>query len=115
MSYRQLITAVLTGVFLLLGQSLARTAECASCDRDLAGCRSPLQTRYVSCMNSDKSSCGAKCSNDCKNDKEAQKCTLACVKNCQGGSSSCQGTFTSANAQCMDKYRTCKNGCTITR
>ena len=114
MNHRQIKSALLTALFLFIGQCVALAAECASCDRDLAGCRSPLQARYVTCMNGDKASCGTKCSTDCKNDKEAQKCTLSCVKNCQGGTS-CQGTFTSANAQCMNNYRTCKNGCTVTR
>lgn len=114
MTYRLMKSALLTALFLFIGQSFALAAECATCDRSYADCRTPIQARYVSCMNSNKASCGTKCSNDCKNDKEAQKCTLSCVKNCQGGSS-CQGTFSSANQQCVSTYRTCKNGCTVTR
>ena len=115
MTYRPLVTAFLTGLFLFIGQSLALAAECATCDRDLATCRTPLQARYVSCMNNDKESCGSKCSNDCKDNKEGQKCTLSCVKNCQGSSSSCQGTFKTASTQCTNTYQACKKGCTVTR
>ncbi len=114
MTNRRLWPALCAALFLLLGQGMALAAECATCDRNYAACRSPIQARYVICMNADNSRCGSKCTNDCRNDKEIQKCTVACVKNCQGGSS-CQETFTSANAQCLNTYRACKKDCTIPR
>src|SRR5262245_13365225 len=113
MTYRHIASAVLTGLFLLIGQSLVLAAECAACDRSYADCRSPLQARYVSCMNSNNTVCGAKCSDDCKGNKEIQKCTVACVKSCQGGGSSCQGTFKTASAQCTNTYQSCRKGCTV--
>jgi hypothetical protein len=112
MTYRVIRSMLAAILFLLAGQSLALAADCASCDRGFANCRSPIQAKYVSCMNGSGASCGSKCASDCKND---QKCTYACVKTCQGGSSSCQGSFTSASAQCMNTYKSCKNGCTVTR
>ena len=117
-SHRLFLTlcAALTLVFgfLTLGQSPALSVECAVCQRNYADCRLPAQAKMATCMNSEKSSCGSKCSNDCKNDKESQKCTLNCVKTCQG-SASCQAAFASANTQCTNTFRTCKNGCTVTR
>ena len=112
MTYRSFGSMLFTIVFLLAGLNLAHAVDCASCDRSLSDCRSPLQAKYVSCMNSGSQSCGSKCGTDCKGD---QKCTYSCVKTCQGGSSSCQGTFTSASAQCMNAYSSCKKGCTVTR
>ena len=112
MMYRSFGSTFVTILFLLAGQGLANAADCASCDRSLADCRSPLRAKYVSCMNGSGQSCGSKCGTDCKGD---QKCTYSCVKTCQAGSSSCQGTFTSASAQCMNAYTSCKKGCTVTR
>jgi len=111
MMYRSIGSVLITILFLCAGLSLARAADCVSCDRSLTDCRSPLQAKYVSCMNSGSQSCGSKCGTDCKGD---QKCTRDCVKTCQGGSS-CQGSFTSASAQCMNAYSSCKKGCTVTR
>jgi hypothetical protein len=112
MTYRNLGTAFLVIAFLAASRVFAFAADCASCDRTLADCRSPLQAKYVSCMNSGSQSCGSKCGADCKGD---QKCTYSCVKTCQGGSSSCQGTYSSASAQCMNAYNSCKKGCTTPR
>ncbi len=112
MMYRSIGSALLIVLFLLAGEGLAIAADCASCDRSLADCRSPLRDKYVSCMNSGGQSCGSKCGADCKGD---QKCTYSCVKTCQGGSSSCQATFASASAQCMNAYTSCKKGCTVAR
>ena len=112
MMYRSIGSALLIVLFLLAGQGLTNAADCASCDRSLTSCRTPLHDKYVSCMNSGGQSCGSKCAADCKGD---QKCTYSCVKTCQGGSSSCQATFTSASAQCMNAYTSCKKGCTVTR
>lgn len=109
MTYRHIGSALLTTLFLLVGQCLALAVECAQCDRSYADCRTPNQARYVSCMNNNKTSCGAKCAADCKSD---QKCTYSCVKTCQSGSSSCQGAFTTASAQCTNTYQSCKKGCT---
>ena len=113
MIYRHVGSALLTTLFLLIGQSLALAAECAVCDRNFADCRSPLQARYVSCMNASSTTCGSKCSEDCKNNKEVQKCTFSCIKTCQGGSSSCQGTLRTASTQCTNAYQSCKKGCTV--
>ena len=114
MTNRRLISSLCAALFLLLGHGAALAVECATCDRNYVNCRSPIQARYVTCANADNSRCGSKCTNDCKDNKEIQKCTIACVKSCQGGSS-CQGTFTSANAQCLNTYRACKKDCTVPR
>jgi hypothetical protein len=100
--------------FLTFGQSPALSAECVVCERNFADCRMPAQAKMASCMNSEQSGCGNKCASDCKNDKEAQKCTIACVKSCQG-KAACQATFASVNTQCTSTFRACKNGCTVTR
>ena len=118
-SHRLLLTLwtalFLVSGFLTFGQSPALSLECAACERNLADCRMPAQAKMTSCMNSQQSNCGAKCSEDCKNDKEAQKCTLNCVKSCQSGAGSCRATFASANTQCTNTFVTCKKGCTVTR
>jgi hypothetical protein len=117
-SHRLLLTLwtalFLVSGFLTFGQSPALSLECVVCERNFADCRLPAQAKMASCMNSEKSGCGTKCSDDCKNEKEAQKCTVNCVKSCQG-KGSCQATFASANAQCTSTFRACKTGCTVTR
>lgn len=113
MTHRHIGSAVIIALFLLFGQGLAVAAECAACDRTYADCRTPLQARYVSCMNSNNAVCGTKCADDCKNNNEIQKCTYSCIKSCQSGGTSCQGTLKTASTQCVNAYQTCKKGCTV--
>lgn len=114
MTYRQIVFALCSLAFLLMGQGLAVAVECATCDKNLTTCRSAPHTQYVSCMKGGNSQCSAKCAGDCKNDASLQKCTLNCVKGCQGGST-CQATYEAANAQCTSSYRSCKKDCTAPR
>src|SRR5262249_4227056 len=106
-------------LFLLFSHGIARSVECTVCDKNLSDCRTPAHTQYVSCMKggsnrSGSTNCSTKCAADCKNNQALQKCTLDCVKACQGGAT-CQSTYTTASTQCTNTYRTCKKDCTASR
>ena len=111
MTYRHIAIALLSALLLCFGQSLAHAAECPACSRNLTDCQKPAHSTYVNCMKGSNTSCSSKCATDCQGKKEVQKCTFDCSKAC-GGSASCQATFTTASAQCINSYKTCKNGCT---
>ena len=120
MTNHRLRLTLWTALFLIVGflaaaQTPVLSADCVTCERNLADCRMPAQAKMTSCLNSQQSGCAAKCSDDCKNDKEAQKCTLNCAKSCQSGAGSCRATFASANSACTNTFVTCKKGCTVTR
>jgi hypothetical protein len=112
MTVRQLLLAALAAALLAPGPALG--VECSVCDRKLVDCRAPAQAKYVACMNDDKSSCNAKCSNDCRDQKEAQRCTLNCVKACPGARS-CRVTFINVTDRCSNEYQACKKDCTVPR
>jgi len=114
MTHRHVGSVLLTALFLFIGYGIAYSVECATCDKNLTDCRTPVHARYVDCMKGGNARCSGKCSTDCKNDKEVQKCMLSCVKSCQGGNT-CQATFTSASAQCTTSYRSCRKDCTSPR
>ena len=114
MTHSQLPLALLAALLLLIGQSFALAVECATCNRNLTACQRPTHSTYVNCMKGANTSCSSKCASDCQGKKEVQKCTFDCSKACNGAAS-CQATFTTASAQCINTYKSCKNGCTVTR
>ena len=116
MNYRTLATALFAILFVLAAQSFLYAVECATCSRALTDCQKPAHASYVSCMSAKAkdTSCSSKCAGDCQGKKDVQKCTLDCSKSCQGGGL-CQSTFTTASTQCINAYKTCRNGCTATR
>ena len=114
MTSRQILYAVWSAAFLLIGQSAASALDCAACERNLSDCRMPAQQKFVGCMNGQKTECAGKCSNSCKDQKNSQGCIIECVRSCQGGGA-CQATFASVNKSCGTTYQTCKKDCTIPR
>jgi len=112
MTNRKFAIALWSAAFLLAGQSLALGIECATCERNLADCRLPAQSKFVTCMNGAKSECSGRCANDCKGKKDSQRCTINCVRSCQGAGS-CQTIFASVATLCGNTYQACKKDCTI--
>ena len=112
MTNRQFTFSLFSAAFLLMGQSMALAVECATCERNLANCRMPAQAKFVTCMNGAKTECSNKCATDCKGQKDSQRCTINCVRSCQGAGS-CQATFASVTTLCGNTYQACKKDCTI--
>ena len=116
MKYRTFATALFVILLMLVAPGFLYAADCATCSRNLTDCQKPAHSNYVSCMNTKAkdTSCTNKCAGDCQGKKEVQKCTLDCTRSCQGGGL-CQATFTTASTQCINAYKTCRNGCTAAR
>lgn len=111
MQIRPLVYAALAAV-LLAGPGAAQGVECAVCERRLVDCRTPAQEKFVACMNDQKSDCSIRCANECSTQREVQRCTINCVRSCQGARS-CHATFARVANRCSSEYEMCKRDCTI--
>jgi hypothetical protein len=114
MTNRQAFFALAGVLFLAFGSGIAHSVECTVCERNLVDCRTPAQAKYVTCMNAERSGCSNKCASDCKTQKEAQKCTLDCVRSCQGAGA-CKTAFNNVTFMCTNDYQACRKNCTFAR
>jgi len=114
MTNRLRLFTLLSAMLLVLGNGAAFGTDCTVCERNLVNCRTPAQSKFVACMNAEKSSCSSKCASDCRSQKDSQRCTIDCVRTCSGVGN-CRATFTSVTNQCGTTYQNCKKDCTIPR